>query len=346
LHVEACRFDMEALTEKLKGAAEADRVGLRRELPAGRLTVGRHVQASGPLRSALIGYALVTAALLLGLSALAAWLVGRLFTARIATLNRVCSEVEAGNVGARLEDKGSDEIAMLSRHLNRMLSELERRMSNLRASSDRIAHDLRTPLARLGSRLSLLAGMPPAEHAAQIAAAQREIGNLIEAFNGLLDLREIETESGLSRTRFDLADAVGDAIELYDAVAEDQQGIAIERRLASVDMEGVPALLTRAVANLIDNALHAAPPGSVITVAAFQHGGDAVIEVRDTGQGPPDQVVAALGDDISHSSGWGGHGVGLSIVAAVARRHGGSFGFAREGGETIARLQIPLARDA
>ena len=321
---------------------EGEAVAVVRTLPAGRLLVAREVQADGPLRSSLVRYALITVILLLGLSGIAAWLVGRLFSARIAELNTVCNAVEAGDVAARIPAvRGNDELALLSRHLNRMLAELERRIGDLRASSDRIAHDLRTPLARLGSRLSFMADLPAEQHAAQIAAAQREIGDLIEAFNGLLDLREIETESGLVRLVFPLADAVEEAIELYEAVAEDQNGIAIERRLGDVTIEAVPALITRAVANLIDNALRASPRGGSVAVVVSSDGAEAIVEVRDRGVGPPEAVIRALDDDRGQVSSWGGHGIGLSIVSAVVRRHAGRFDLTRDGAETVASLRFP-----
>jgi len=323
-----------------EGSGEA--VAVVRNLPAGRLLVARDVQATGPLRSSLVRYALITAILLLGLSGIAAWLVGRLFSARIAELNTVCNAVEAGDVAARIPAvRGNDELALLSRHLNRMLAELERRIGDLRASSDRIAHDLRTPLARLGSRLSFMADLPAEQHASQIASAQREIGDLIEAFNGLLDLREIETESGLARLIFPLADAVEEAIELYEAVAEDQNGITIERRLGDVTIEAVPTLITRAVANLIDNALRASPRGGSVAVVISSDGAEAIVEVRDRGAGPPATVIRALDDDLGQVSSWGGHGIGLSIVSAVVRRHAGRFDLTRDGAETVASLRFP-----
>lgn len=318
-----------------------DYVGVEQRVRAGRLLIAREVQATGPLRLSLMRFALVTVLLLLGLSAVAAWIVGRLFTARIASLNAVCTAVETGDVAARVPGAtGNDELAVLSRHLNRMLAELERRIGNLRASSDRIAHDLRTPLSRLGSRLSFLADLPPDQHADQIQAARREIDGLIEAFNGLLDLREIETESGLPRVQFALADAIEDAIELYEAVAQDQSGFVIERRLDEIVVTGLPALITRAVANLIDNALRASPAQGIITVVARIDRGAPLIEVRDRGAGPPAAVLEALDDDLGQVSGWGGHGIGLSIVCAVARRHDGHFALSREGDETIAALWL------
>ncbi|CAN5329343.1 hypothetical protein BH09PSE4_BH09PSE4_17340 [soil metagenome] len=320
-----------------------DAVGVIRQVPAGRFLIARLVQSTGPLRSALIGYALATALLLFALSAVAAWLVGRLFSARIADLNAVCTAVETGDVAARVPAaKGNDELALLSRHLNRMLAELERRIGELRASSDRIAHDLRTPLARLGSRLSFLADLPVEQHATQIEAAQREIGDLIDAFNGLLDLREIETESGLTRTSFPLSEAVEDAIELYEAVAEDQNDIAIVRRLTDITIEGVPALVTRAIANLIDNALRGSPPGAAVTVVVRQENADTLVEVRNLGDAPPGEVLTALAENRSQLSSWGGHGIGLSIVTAVARRHGGSFSLWQDGAETVASLHFTL----
>jgi signal transduction histidine kinase len=225
----------------------------------------------------------------MGLSIATALIVGGQTAARIRRLNRVCDRVGEGDVKARIADPGPpDEIGVLARHMNGMFGELERRIHGLRAASDHIAHDLRTPLARVRARLSTMEDAADPETAEQAIRAAAELDRLMAAFNALLELREIESDISSLPSLFDIAGAVEDAIDLYEAVAEDEKQVRITRAIAAGRFVGDRELVIRALANLIENALKVSPPGAIITVSAqpARKDGEPALELRVTDEGP------------------------------------------------------------
>ena len=323
--------------------AGGERVGVSQQIPAGTLTVTRPVEPNGPLRPALIRYggfaSLFSALLAIGVGLL----VARVLTARVAMVNQVLANTAAGMMGQRISpDGGLAEFGALAHHLNAMLDTLERRLSEMRLSSDRMAHDLRTPLTRIAGTLSAIEASEDEIARANAARARDEIDRVVHALNALLDLREIETESGLQLELFRLDDAVREAIDLYEAEAEDVHGVTFLPDLAPVEMRGSAPLMVRAVANLIENALRAAPPGSAIIVRVEAADGRAVVEVEDAGCGPPPSLEAEMRSQARLRSRWGGNGLGLTIVRAIARRHDGKASLERRGGTTVASIEVAV----
>lgn len=299
-------------------------VGIERRLPGGaRLLIARPVASASALRRSLGLWGGGIVLLLMGLSIATALIVGGQTAARIRRLNQVCDRVGEGDVQARIIDPGpSDEIGVLARHMNGMLGELERRIYGLRAASDHIAHDLRTPLARVRARLSTMEDAADPETAAQASRAAAELDRLMAAFNALLELREIESDISSPPALFDIASAVEDAVDLYEAVAEDEKQVRIVRSIADGQFVGDRELVIRALANLIENALKVSPPGGTIGVTArpARKAREPALELRVTDEGPgfPGQE-----EPVEARSTLGGHGLGLVIVRAIAERHRG-----------------------
>ncbi|ABQ67751.1 integral membrane sensor signal transduction histidine kinase [Rhizorhabdus wittichii RW1] len=299
-------------------------IGVERRLPGGAaLLIARPVASASALRRSLGLWGGGIVLVLMGLSIATALIVGGQTAARIRRLNRVCDRVGEGDVKARIADPGPpDEIGVLARHMNGMLGELERRIHGLRAASDHIAHDLRTPLARVRARLSTMEDAADPETATQAARAAAELDRLMAAFNALLELREIESDVSSPPELFDIARAVEDAVDLYEAVAEDEKQVRITRAVAAGPFVGDRELVIRALANLIENALKVSPPGATIAVAAqdARRDGEPALELAVTDEGPgfPEQEEPA-----EPRSTLGGHGLGLVIVRAIAERHRG-----------------------
>ena len=277
------------------------------------------VASTGPLTSAFLRWGLVIAAVIVVIAALVALITGVAISRRIAKLNALCERVEAGEVTARHPVSTTDEIGTLGSHMNTMLDELQRRLEALRDTADGLAHDLRTPLARVQGRLSRLEEMVTSDRAsAEVRLAGEELARLMDAFNALLELREIETQGVLSVDKFPVEKAVADAVELYEAVAEEDHHVQIVCDLQPCEAMGNAPLIVRATANLIDNALKVSPDGGTIHVSVVCQPDNVEIVVQDQGAG--------LGHlPAGHRSSLGGHGIGLRIVRAVARQHGGSF---------------------
>jgi signal transduction histidine kinase len=211
-----------------------------------------------------------------------------------------------------------------------MLEQIEQLVHGIQNVSNSIAHDLRTPLAELRSRLEeLLLTKPPLQEIyGEVEAAVADVDRVIRIFNALLRLAEIDT--GMRRSGFvhvDVAEVAEEAVDFYLPAAE-LKGIALHfHGVGAVPVAGDPLLLAQALGNLVDNALKYAPANGSVKVEALRRGERlAEITVADDGPGisDADKPKAALrffrGDA---SRGTPGVGLGLSIVDAVARLHGG-----------------------
>ncbi len=222
-----------------------------------------------------------------------------------------------------------DELNTLSHTINGMLDQIEQLVHGVRNVSNSIAHDLRTPLAELRSRLEELSLIrPPPEQAyAEIDGAVADVDRVMRIFDALLRLAEID--AGMRRSGFvslDASDLAASAVEFYEPAAE-LKDIELRFNAAGpVLVSGDPVLLAQALGNLIDNALKYAPKNGIIEVAVRRlEDGSAEISVADNGPGisaaEKGKVVERFyrGDA---SRGTPGVGLGLSLVQAVAKLHG------------------------
>jgi len=300
-------------------------------IPGGyRLLVGRDISDGAAFRN-LVKTTLLWAGLLaLALGSLGGAAMSRNLLRRVEEVNRTSERVMAGNLSDRVPLKGtSDEFDQLAANLNRMLEQIERLMTAMREVTDNVAHDLKTPLSRLRTRLEL-ALIAPADDAARseaIRGAIDEADRLLATFNALLSIAE--AESGARRSQaapLDLAELAGAAAELYQPVAEDS-GFAVSLETqAGIGIRGDRHLLSQAFANLLDNALKYAG-GGPIEIRVLRRGGRAVLEVADHGPGIPEgdrEVVFDRFVRLEPSRTTPGNGLGLSLVRAVAKLHDGA----------------------
>jgi signal transduction histidine kinase len=301
-------------------------------LPDGyHLLVGRDTARFQPLEQRF-WYALARAVVILSvLGAFGGILIRRALLERIDGIRRTVSAIIQGDLRHRLPtNEGSDELNTLSRTINGMLDQIELLIHGVRNVSNSIAHDLRTPLAELRSRLEELAlTRPPTEQTfAEIDAAVADVDGVIRIFNALLRLAEID--SGMRRSGFvpvDVSAVAAAAVEFYQPAAELRGASLTLATGGPAPIRGDPVLLAQALGNLIDNALKYTPVDGAIVVevrtAAYEN--TVEIIVADSGPGiPAEQRPRAVerfyrGDA---SRGTPGVGLGLSLVDAVARLHG------------------------
>ena len=270
-----------------------------------------------------------TVGLMLLLGLVGGGLMSRNMLRRLDQINRTAGEIVAGDLTRRVPvSRAHDEFDTLAESLNRMLDRIERLMGGVREVTDSVAHDLRTPLNRLRNRLedTLRHLDPDGREAGEIEAAMRETDQIITTFNALLLIAQ--ADAGVMRgavSLIDLAPITDDVAELYSPLAE-EKGVSLEIKPAGATMiEGNRSLISQALANLIDNAIKYTPEGGHITVwpAVTPDGVDLV--VADTGPGIPgeDRVrVVERFVRLEASRNSPGTGLGLSLVAAVARLHG------------------------
>ena len=310
-------------------------------LPSGyRLIVGRDIEDRRELAR------LVRSAMLWGLGVMALFGIGggywvsRKLLARIDTLAATTRTIMAGDLAGRLPVTGSgDELDRLSESLNLMLARIEQLMAGLREVSDNIAHDLKTPLNRLRNRVEGALREPYGEPVYREALERtiEEADGLIKTFNALLSIARIEAGAGgANREKLDVSTLLRDVAELYEPVAEERGLVLRAEADAPVMVRADRQLLGQAIANLIDNAIKYGTaevarngPGAKpeVEVRAVAKGSVAEIVVTDRGPGvPAAERERVLGRFVrlEASRSEPGSGLGLSLVAAVARLHGGS----------------------
>jgi signal transduction histidine kinase len=310
-------------------------------LPSGyRLIVGRDIEDRRQLAR------LVRSAMLWGLGVMALFGIGggywvsRKLLTRIDALAATTRTIMEGDLGRRLPVTGSgDELDRLSDSLNLMLARIEQLMAGLREVSDNIAHDLKTPLNRLRNRVEGALREPYGEPVYREALERtiEEADGLIKTFNALLSIARIEAGAGgENRESLDVSALLRDVAELYEPVAE-ERGLELRTRVeAPVYIRADRQLIGQAIANLIDNAIKygtaeggrsggASKPE--IEVSAVARGPVVEIAVTDRGPGVPltdrERVLGRF-VRLEASRSEPGSGLGLSLVAAVARLHGGS----------------------
>ena len=305
---------------------------LRTTLPGGyHLLVGRDLGFYLPLERKFAWGLTAAVTFLFVVGVAGAILIRRQLLARVQGMRTTVSAIMAGDLRQRLPASGSDdELDTLSQTINGMLDHIERLIHGISDVSNSIAHDLRTPLAELRSRLEelILTRPEPAATFAEIEAAVADVDRVMRIFAALLRLAELDT--GARRSGFvqvDAARVAAEVVEFYEPAAE-QKGVVFSFRAGSAaPVAGDPVLLAQALSNLIDNSLKCVPERGAIEVRVDKRGdGSVAIEVADNGPG----IAAADKPKVTErffrgdaSRGTPGVGLGLSIVDAVAKLHGG-----------------------
>lgn len=343
----------------------------RYDLPGGyHLLIGRDVQARAKLRT------LLTDALLWGLVVVAvlalagAFLVRSLFRRTLANVSATAAAISAGDFSRRVRVSGrGDEFDRLAETINDMLDRIGRLMEGVRAVSNAIAHDLRTPITRARARLedAALHAVTADELHAAIERATDDLDGIVAVFQALMRISEIEAGSRRAAfTALDLATVLADVAELYEPVAE-EKGLHLVLDLpvppappasgalaarppgklpASLPTFGDPEMLRQAVTNLIDNAVKFSPPGGEVRLSAA--GGPAGVEISVADQGPgipPEDRARATerffrGEAARNTP---GSGLGLALVQAVAHLHGGALRLEDADPGLRATLSLPAA---
>ncbi|TNE57643.1 MAG: HAMP domain-containing histidine kinase [Alphaproteobacteria bacterium] len=299
------------------------------------LLVGRDVQERLETQNRIISSLYWGLGLTIVIGLIGAIVISRNMVARIDAFNRTSRDIMGGDLSRRVPLSGTgDEMDQLGQNLNAMLDKIERLMVGMREVTDNIAHDLRSPLNRIRSRVEVTL-MKENEGDAYREALQetvREADELLSTFNALLAIARAEAGAARETMKeISISSVVRDTAELYEPVAE-EKGQTFE-----VDIDELPPIwgnremVAQAVANLIDNAIKYSPEGGAISVSlkpglkGALEGRDSIrLTVKDTGPGIP----AADRDRVRNrfvrlelSRSKPGSGLGLSLVSAVAQLH-------------------------
>lgn len=295
---------------------------------------------------ALVLVVVLTALLALAGALLIGYVVGQRAHAIAATAEALASGDFAARVASRERGDGFDH---LRRQMNFMAERIDGLVSELQSVAGALAHDLKSPVARLRAAIetaSAEVAEGPAAEALQLALSDADA---LEAMLATaLELTRLESGAVADRRqRLDLAEVAADLAELYEPLAE-QNGVELATEIVPVAVQADRELLSRALSNLIDNALKYG--GRRIVVRTRNERGEAVLEVEDDGPGiaaeDRDRAVGRF-TRLDNARTRPGAGLGLAMVAAVARLHQGRFelgsgGEGRGGRGLAARLYFPL----
>ena len=301
-----------------------------RILPDGRiLIVARNVEDLLAMRSGiLLALALALVPTIL-LSLAGGAIAGARTQRRLSEMRLRAERIIAGHLDERLAARiPGDELDQLSEIVNRILDRLEELVHALKGVGEDIAHDLRTPLTSIRARLER--GRDAAANRDELLPViDKSIAGIDQALSvvtALLRIAEIEhSQRCAGFAPFDLSEIVRDAAEAYAPLAEDKDIALICDAPERVDICGDRDLMLELVLNLLDNAVKFTPPGGVIRASLTGTAEQPLICVADNGPGIPDNEIELVfrrfyRSDRSRSS--RGTGLGLSLVAAVARLHG------------------------
>lgn len=289
-----------------------------------RLLVGRSSYRGQALLGRLATAFAVAGAGIALLSLVAGHFAARRLRARVEVVNATFAAVRAGRIAARAPGAGSnDELAELAANTNDMLDQVERLVEAQRAVSDQTAHEIRTPLMHLDTRiLKAMESTQDIDLLRTLDQSRAEIRGVVRLLDSLLDIAGTQAMRGDLRglAEVDLSDIAESLADLYGASAEDL-GIGFHARIApGVRSRADPMQMTRLMSNLLDNAFKYVPSGGSVVLELAP--GPRIV-VQDNGPGIPATDRERVFERYVRLDGarGGGHGLGLALARAIAERH-------------------------
>lgn len=294
-----------------------------------RLLIAQSVRQAEDLQEFILGTLFATLAMIIGLTLILGWRMGRQMLARIDQVNATAGKILDGHLGQRIPVSGiGDEFDELAENLNAMLEHINRLIHGMRQVTDNVAHDLRRPLTRLRNRLdvTLLEPRDAAAYRESLEATRNDIEELLKTFNALLEIAQ--AESGQFRGEMEtlelsvLVSELGEMyVDLFDEKGQ-RLNMDIEPRLC---VHGNRQLLAQLISNLLENAHKYAGDQARVELRLRRHGAKALLSVSDNGPGIPkerlqDVLQRYVRLDSARST--PGNGLGLSLVKAITQLHG------------------------
>lgn len=260
---------------------------------------------------------------------LASWTMGRraarTLRQRVSQISKAFRSAEDGGELSLPDSAYDDEIGELAELSTRSIARSANLAHTHQHMSDHIAHEIRTPLTHLDSRLVNAMRTLPAECDPEVLERCRsDIRSVVTMLDSLLDIASSEARVGdiTGLSEVDLSDLAANLVDLYAGSAE-EEGIALRHYIEpGVRLLGEPMQLTRLISNLLDNALKYVPRGGQVTLSISQ---GPVIEVRDDGPGIEPALRPLVFERFRTGQAAGGktsHGLGLALARAIALRHG------------------------
>jgi heavy metal sensor kinase len=271
---------------------------------------------------------LMTALIIFG--GLIGWFMARRALQGVEEVAQTAEDISKGAFERRVPFKARGaEIDRLATTFNEMLDRIHALICGMREISDNIAHDLRSPITRIRgvAEMTLTSGKSMGEYESMAANTIEECDRLLEMIETMLAISELEAGAGdLAMEEVDMAGVVEDACDLFQPLAEDKDLTIVTEVITDSFVRGDTQKLQRLVANLLDNAIKYTESEGTIKVSLDGDASKVLLSVEDTGNGISEDDLANIFErfyrcDPSRSE--AGVGLGLSLVMAIARSHGG-----------------------
>jgi two-component system OmpR family sensor kinase len=280
-------------------------------------------RSRGGLHETMRTYAIVAGLVLLLVTAVAAWVSGRLLSP-LRTLRETADEIGETDLSQRLPVTGNDDLTALTRTFNRMLDRLEGAFVGQRQFLDDAGHELRTPLTVLRGHLELLDTGSPEEIAETRELLLDETDRMSRLVGDLILLAKSDRPDFLRVRPVDLQQLTTDLVAKARGLGDREWTLD---ESADTKILGDEQRLTQAVLQLADNAVKHTRAGDAVAIGSSYDGKTARLWVRDTGPGVPPEDRAHIFERFGRSAvppDDEGFGLGLSIVGAIAQAHGGT----------------------
>jgi len=301
-------------------------------LPDGfHLLVGKDISDLGRFATEIYAALAFAIFLIFVLAAVASVSVTRRTVGRIESINMTSRAIMEMGLGRRIPIRGTqDEWDQLAQNLNSMLERIEALMAEVKQVSDNVAHDLRTPLARMRGRLekASIEKNAPDHDQSLINETMADLDDVLRMFSSLTRISQIEATNRTAAFRtVNLGEIATEVAELFDAAAEGKGGRVEVFGDKTMHISADRDLLFDAISNLVDNAIKHGREGGLVSIRLDRKEGEALLSVSDDGPGIPSgefEHVFKRFYRLERSRSTPGNGLGLSLVAAVARLHGAS----------------------
>jgi len=267
---------------------------------------------------------------------------------RVERISATVDGIGTQDLGRRLpETAADDEISRLSRTFNRMLDRIQRSVKQIRIVTDSVAHDLKSPVTSIRGSLevALLHG-DSEDWRERVADAVEKLDRLSQTLNTALDLAEADAGAlPLKLETLDLGALVENLSDLFQPSFAERQHTLHCHIQPGLFIDGDPSLLSRTIANLLDNEVAHLPPGRQVAVTVCQSEQYAEMILEDDGPGFPEELRTRAFERFVKGQHSSGHGLGLAFVHAIVQAHGGCVTItdSSAGGAQI-RIKLPLVK--
>jgi len=284
------------------------------------------------------------------IAGLAGWFMAKRALTGVDEITKSAVDISCGDFSSRVSETGhGDEIDRLAIAFNRMLDHIRTLIKGMKEVNDNIAHDLRSPIARIRgiAETAMMTAQSGDDYQAAAGSIIEECDRLLGMINTMLDISE--AEAGMSKMNMeetDISDLISDACELFLPIADDK-GISLRQEIErGIMIYADQQKMQRVIANLLDNALKYSPPGGTVTVSLKDTEHGAVISLADNGMGISKDDLPNIFNRFyrcDRSRSLPGVGLGLSLAQAIVRAHGGDISVAsiQDAGSSFT-LTIPV----